>query len=283
MSKESFLDYLTKKELLSALTTPSEKVKKSSLEDVKKSVLKEMKAKKISAAKIRKLWTLSLNNLFSSEYQRAYQFTPTKKYDTSTKLKNMLQKNVDEIIKDSKYDSITSYVAKINSNPLHYTFNFTFEKVKDFTAYLNLSVSKHVKISIFPEIGFCTVFPSEKDDKQKIISKILSSAFPKLNEIKVNALLLRKYSTQETINKLVISTPQEIAGFSGLDVIEFKGPNVVIGLSGLKRRHDANVDVITRVGPFTEIESETISLICGKGMKIKNYDGMETLLKVLKS
>ncbi|MCK4896458.1 MAG: hypothetical protein KAS47_06585, partial [Candidatus Heimdallarchaeota archaeon] len=75
---------------------------------------------------------------------------------------------------------------------------------------------------------------------------------------------------------------QEIAGFAGLDVIEFRGPNVVIGLSGLKRRHDANVDVITRVGPFTEIESETISLICGKGLRIKNYEGINPLLKVLK-
>jgi len=57
---------------------------------------------------------------------------------------------------------------------------------------------------------------------------------------------------------------------------------VILGLSGLKRRHDANVDVITRVGPFSEIESDSIRLMCGKGIHFKKYAGLNSLLNTLK-
>ncbi|MHA1419027.1 MAG: hypothetical protein ACTSVO_01490 [Candidatus Heimdallarchaeaceae archaeon] len=283
MNKETFLKYLTKKELLPILPNATDKIKKSSEEEIKKLILKNLKNKKITAAKIRKTWILSLQNMFFDTFQKAFQFTPSKKFDTTTKIKNAILKNLDSAVKDSLQKSYSIYVAKINSNPLHYAILLTFEKVSDFNSYLLIPLRKQIMISVFPLLGLLIYWPPSKDPSHKFIEKTLSATFENVTEVKVNALLLRKSTTQEIITKLVISTPQEIAGFSGLDVIEFKGPNVVIGLSGLKRRHDANVDVITRVGPFTEIESETMNLICGKGIKIKNYEGINILLKVLKS
>jgi len=282
MDKETFLKYLNKKDLLPLIPNATEKIKKSSEEEIKKLILKNLKSKKITSAKIRKTWTLSLQNMFFDVYQKAFQITPSKKYDTTTKIKNTFQKSIDSAIQDSDKTSYSIYVAKISSKPLHYAILLTFEKVTDFNSYLLLPLKKQIMLSVFPELGLSICWSPNKDETHKILTKALSSTFENVSEVKINALFLRKYTTQETITKLVISTPQEIAGFSGLDVIEFKGPNVVIGLSGLKRRHDANVDVITRVGPFTEIESETINLICGKGLKIKNYEGISTLLKVLK-
>ncbi len=282
MNKETFLKYLNKKDLLPLLPNATEKTKKSSEEEIKKLILKNLKSKKITAAKIRKAWTLSLQNMFFNVYQKAFQITPSKKYDTTTKIKNTFQKSIDSAVKDSDQTSYSIYAAKISSKPLHYEILLTFEKVTDFNNYLLLPLKKQIMLSVFPKLGLSICWPPNKDEKHKIITKALSLTFENVSEVKINALFLRKYTTQETITKLVISTPQEIAGFSGLDVIEFKGPNVVIGLSGLKRRHDANVDVITRVGPFTEIESETINLICGKGIRIKNYEGISNLLKVLK-
>lgn len=283
MNKETFLKYLTKKELLPILPNATDKIKKSSEEEIKKLILKNLKNKKITAAKIRKTWILSLQNMFFDTFQKAFQFTPSKKFDTTTKIKNAILKNLDSAVKDSLQKSYSIYVAKINSNPLHYAILLTFEKVSDFNSYLLIPLRKQIMISVFPLLGLSIYWPPSKDPSHKFIEKTLSATFENVTEVKVNALLLRKSTAQEIITKLVISTPQEIAGFSGLDVIEFKGPNVVIGLSGLKRRHDANVDVITRVGPFTEIESETMNLICGKGIKIKNYEGINILLKVLKS
>jgi hypothetical protein len=162
-------------------------------------------------------------------------------------------------------------------------YALSFKKIKDFQEFLSLPLSKQLLISIFPEIGFVVIWPLPKDVKYKYSSQLIKSAFTNLTDIKINALLLRKFSSQEIINKLGISTPQEIAGFAGLDVIEFRGPNVMLGLSGLKKRHDANVDVITRVGPFTEIESDTIQLVCGKGVLFKKYEGIFSLLNVLKT
>ncbi|MHA1592427.1 MAG: hypothetical protein ACTSUP_08150 [Candidatus Heimdallarchaeaceae archaeon] len=282
MNKETFLKYLTKQDLLPLIPNTTEKIKKSSEDEIKKLILKNLKSKKITAAKIRKTWTLSLQNMFFDVYQKAFQITPSKKFDTTTKIKNAFQKSMDSVIQDSELTSYSIYTAKISSKPLHYAILLTFEKVTDFNSFLLLPLKKQIMLSIFPELGLSIYWPPNKDKIHKILTKALSSTFENVSEVKINALFLRKYTTQETITKLVISTPQEIAGFAGLDVIEFRGPNVVIGLSGLKRRHDANVDVITRVGPFTEIESESINLICGKGLKIKNYDGINPLLKVLK-
>lgn len=281
MIKETFLKYLTKQDLLPLIPNATEKIKKSSEEEIKKLILKNLKSKKITAAKIRKTWTLSLQNMFFDVYQKAFQITPSKKFDTTTKIKNAIQKSIDSAVQDSE-QPYSIYAAKISSKPLHYTILLTFEEVTDFNSYLLLPLKKQIMLSVFPELGLSICWPPDKDENHKILTKVLSSTFENVSEVKINALFLRKYTTQETITKLVISTPQEIAGFAGLDVIEFRGPNVVIGLSGLKRRHDANVDVITRVGPFTEIESETISLICGKGLRIKNYEGINPLLKVLK-
>ena len=282
MNKETFLKYLNKQDLLPLIPNATAKIKKSSEEEIKKLILTNLKSKKITAAKIRKSWIISLKNMFFDVYQKAYQITPSKKFDTTTKIKNAIQKSIDSAIKDSHQTEYSIYVAKISSKPLHYAILLTFEKVRDFNSYLLLPLNKQIMLSIFPELGLSICCPPNKDESHKILTKALSTTFENVSEVKINALFLRKYTTQETITKLVISTPQEIAGFAGLDVIEFKGSDVAIGLSGLKRRHDANVDVITRVGPFTEIESESINLICGKGLKIKNYSGIDPLLKVLK-
>jgi hypothetical protein len=283
MNKETFLKYLNKQDLLPLIPEATAKIKKSSEEDIKKLILKNLKSKKITSSKIRKIWILSLKNMFFDVYQKTFQITPSKKFDTTTKIKNAIQKSLDSAIKNTEQTSYSIYTAKISSKPLHYAILLTFEEVTDFNNYLLLPLEKQIMFSVFPEIGLSICWPSNKDDSHKILIKALSLTFENVSEVKINALFLRKYTAQETITKLVISTPQEIAGFAGLDVIEFRGPDVVIGLSGLKRRHDANVDVITRVGPFTEIESESINLICGKGIKVKNYEGINNLVKVLKS
>lgn len=283
MENQTFLHFLSKKELISTVQTSSKKITVKSEEQARELFIKAMKNKEITASKIRKAWSKAMENLFFSEFQHMFSFTPTKKFETSSKLKNVLQKKSKEIEKELNVTVSNSYISKISSSPLHYLYASTFKKTKDFQEFLSLPISKQLLVSIFPEIGFAVVWPLPKDVKYKYSTQLLKDTFTNLSDIKINALLLRKYSTQETINRLGISTPQEIAGFAGLDVIEFRGSNVMLGLSGLKKRHDANVDVITRVGPFTEIESETIQLICGKGVLFKEYEGIFSLLKVLKS
>ena len=283
MGRTIFVSYLTRKDILSTLATVDKKTEKLSNEEIIDQLIYEIHQKKITDSKIRKTWSKSMEELFFSEYQRIFSFTPTKKFDTSTKLKNEFQKKGKEIAKELEIQFSNLYITKLSSSPLHYLCAMSFEPSSDFKTFLFTPLEKQLILSIFPEIGAATYWPMEKDTKLKFIMKGLTGVFENVEEVKVNALLLRKYATKETINKLGISTPQEIAGFAGLDVIEFRGPNVMLGLSGLKRRHDANVDVITRVGPFTEIESEMVSLICSKGAQIRKYDGLISILNVLKS
>ncbi|NPD88660.1 MAG: hypothetical protein HGN29_08040 [Asgard group archaeon] len=283
MGRTIFVNYLTRKDILSTLTSTDKKITKLSDEEIINRLINEIHQKKITVSKIRKVWSKSMNKLFFNEYQRLFSFTPTKKFDTSTKLKNEFLKKGKKIAQDFEVQFSNIYMTKLSSKPLHYLCAMSFEQSSEFKKFLFIPLEKQMILSIFPEMGVATFWPMEKDTKLKFITKVLSAIAENVEEVKVNALLLRKYATKETINKLGISTPQEIAGFAGLDVIEFRGPNVMLGLSGLKRRHDANVDVITRVGPFTEIESETLSLICSKGAQIRKYEGLVSIFNVLKT
>ena len=283
MSGSTYLDYLSLEDLQAVLITKGKKPPKLKLEQAKTKIQKAIKDKTLTASKIRKAWSNAMNKMFFNEYQRVFRFTPTNKFDTSTKLKNVLQKKSVSILKELKIQNVASYITKQSSSPLHYLYAITFNQIDDFQSFISVPLKSQTILSIFPEIGLAVLWPMDKDQKFKFATKLLDASFKEVSEIKVNALLLRKYSTQDTINKLTISTPQEIAGFTGLDVIEFRGNNVILGLSGLKRRHDANVDAITRVGPFTEIGSDSISLVCSKGVLFKNYKGIDILIKTTKS
>jgi hypothetical protein len=283
MRRTIFVNYLTKNEILSILAATDKKTTKMSEEELVDKLIYEIHQKKITDSKIRKAWSKSMTELFFCEFQRIFSFTPTKKFDTSTKLKNELQKKGKVIAEEFENKISNIYISKLSSTPLHYLCSMSFEQSADFKKFLFIPLEKQMVLSVFPALGAATYWPMEKDTRLKFITKTLSEVFNNVEEVKVNALLLRKYATKETINKLGISTPQEIAGFAGLDIIEFRGPNVMLGLSGLKRRHDANVDVITRVGPFTEIESESLRLVCSKGAQIRKYEGLQSIFNILKS
>ena len=280
--KETIFKYISTDEIISVLSTTSKTVKKKPKDDLQKLLFKEVKEKKISSTKIRNFWSKALKNQFFEEFQRVYLFTPVTKYDTSTKLKKELTSKSKKLKEESDLKFSNSYISKLSSSPLHFVYMFGFKELQDQNDLMKLPLDSLMFLSILPELGVAICPACEKTKKHKFIVDLLKATFTNVTELKVNALLLRKYATQEIITKLSIATPQEIAGFAGLDVIEFKGPNVMLGLSGLKRRHDANVEVITKVGPFTEIESGSIMLKCGKGTHFKKYAGLISLLNTLK-
>ncbi|MHA1397761.1 MAG: hypothetical protein ACTSSF_08650 [Candidatus Heimdallarchaeaceae archaeon] len=281
MNYATFVDYLKVEDILEVL--PNINKKRQTIEQLRKKLLSEIKKSTISSQKLKKTWSAGLRNFIFQSFQQSYLFTPTKKFETSQKLKIEINKKEKVILEKLKIEQHKGYLTKINSKPAHYLYVTSSEKVKDFSDFCRLKLEKLEIHSFFPEIGLAMFCMNPHKDRNRFSQELIKNIFSSIESIKVNALLLRKFSTQEVINKLVISTPQEIAGFPGLDCIEFKGPNVVLGLSGLKRRHDANVDVITRVGPFSEVESDAIRLVCGKGILFKNYEGITSLLKILKS
>ncbi|TFG10266.1 hypothetical protein EU534_01205 [Candidatus Heimdallarchaeota archaeon] len=280
MSPDTFFSYLTNEEIQSTLSTTA---KNKTKEQLQKLFFKELEAKKITSTKARNLWLKAIKRFYFAEFQRYHYFTPSDKFDTSTKLRNTMHKSATTEAGEQELEISSASILKLNDKPLHLLYTIALKAKTDFKAMMKLPLDSLIFISVFPKLGIVSYWPTTKDKKSKFVLQILKDTFKGLNEIKVNALLLRRYAVNENITKLGISTPQEIAGFAGLDVIEFRGSNVMLGLSGLKRRHDANVDVITRVGPFTEIESDIIRLICGTGINIKTYEGLEALLRTLKS
>ena len=278
----NYLPYLNR-ENISWLFKKSEKIDEVTDEDFVFRLKKVLNSDTLTSSQKRKIWQISMENLFFNEMHRSFIFTPTSKFTKTTDIKSAISKKLQVIVKEEKLACSPIYVSMMEKKPLHFLISFSLEKATNFEKFLEIPLTKHLVFNIFPEKGFCTYWPLDKDVKLKVALKLINELFADTKEIKVNALLLRKFSTQDQMKRMVISTPPEIAGFSGLDSIEFYGSDVMLGLSGLKRRHDADVEKITRVGPLTDLESDNIRLKAGKGVQVKNYSAIDKLLAVVKT
>ncbi|MHA1115257.1 MAG: hypothetical protein ACTSRR_03845 [Candidatus Heimdallarchaeaceae archaeon] len=278
----SYLPYLNR-ENISWLFKKSEKIDEITDEDFVFRLKKVLNSDTLTSSQKRKIWQISMESLFFNEMHRSFIFTPTSKFPKTTEIKAAISKKLQVIVKEEKIACSPIYVSMMEKTPLHFLISFSLEKATNFEKFLEIPLNRHLVFNIFPEKGFCTFWPLDRDVKLKVALKLINELFADTKEIKVNALLLRKFSTQDQMKRMVISTPPEIAGFSGLDSIEFYGSDVMLGLSGLKRRHDADVEKITRVGPLTDLESDNIRLKAGKGVQVKNYSAIDKLLAVVKT
>jgi hypothetical protein len=215
MNKETIFKYISSDEIISILSTTSKTVKKKPKDDLQKLLFKEIKEKKITSAKLRNFWSKAIENQFFKEFQRVYLFTPVTKYNTSTKLKNELINKSKKLKEESGMKFSNSYISKLSSSPLHFVYMFGFKELQDQNDLMKLPLDSLMFLSILPELGVAICLACEKTKKHKFIIDLLKATFTNAAELKVNALLLRKYATQETITKLSIATPQEIAGFAG--------------------------------------------------------------------
>lgn len=283
METGTIWDLITKEDIIGALPKNQRPPMELSQSEILSHVLSLLANNQLSSATVRKLWSKALKKLFFRSFQKVYIFTPSKQYQNSNQIKRIIQSKAEQIARAPNQKIAGYYTTKLSSTPLHFAITMTIGEIEDYAQLLPLPLSKVISLHIFPELGIATYCNNNSINEVKFIMKLINDVFSNSKEIKVNALLLRKYSTVEHITKLVISTPQEIAGFTGLDHIIFEGPDVMLGLLGLKRRHDANVDVITRVGPYSELESETVSLVCGKGIIFKSYKGLKNILSVAQS
>ena len=284
MSNNTLLEFLGRSEIVSLMP----KTGLSDTPDIPPDLAKEklivaIKDASITRTNLRKVWVEVLKNLFFNEFQKLYIFSPSKEFSTTTKLKNKLIQKSKIVEKEFSSKLYGFYATKISASPLHYAIAIAIENIKGFYELFQISTEKFFILNIFPTLGIITSWPIKKDLRLKFVLKLILETFPDAKEVKINALLLRKYASNEKITQLTISTPHEIAGFSGLDKIVFRGEDVMLGLLGLKRRHDANVDAITRVGPFTELDSPFLKLAAGKGVQFKNYEGISKLIRVLTS
>ncbi len=235
-----------------------------------------------SSTKLRRIWVHAIREMFFQEFQKIFIFKPTKKFESTNGIKSAITSSLNELKTEIITMAPKIYVSKIEDKPLRFTAAICLEEVKDFDEFLTVDIKDLLILTIFPKIGVSTLLSSCTKLEQKVVLKLLMLIFKDVKELRLNSLLLRKYSVSEPIQKLTISTPPDIAGFKGINMMQFMGENVMEGLTGLKRRHDADVEKITRVGPYTEIISNNLHLLIGTGIKILKYDGIDPLLQISK-
>jgi len=90
----------------------------------------------------------------------------------------------------------------------------------------------------------------------------------------------RSDKSKGKINLLQITLSQVISGFKGLTGITLRGENILEGMVGMKVRHDLSID-FSDLGPWTEVRTDHLHLIVGKGVLIKNYDGISKAITLL--
>ncbi len=103
----------------------------------------------------------------------------------------------------------------------------------------------------------------------------------RLESIRIRALENTKlYNLHHKIVGLRIATIQEIAGFVGLDFIEFHGDNVKEGLKGLQIRQEIRVN-LENMGPKLKVETDNLELEVAKGIRLKSLQGIDELSSIL--
>ncbi len=117
---------------------------------------------------------------------------------------------------------------------------------------------------------------------EEVWNKILSL---KLKEQPIRPVVIRRAiemfgnSNDEKINLLRITLSQVISGFRGLTGIILAGDDVLAGLEGMKVRHDLDIN-LSDLGPWTEVQMNTLHLIASQGIKIKGIDGITRAIEL---
>lgn len=98
-----------------------------------------------------------------------------------------------------------------------------------------------------------------------------------LKPVRIRSLENSKlYNSQEKIKKLRVATIQEIAGFIGLDHIEFVGESVKEGLKGLQVRQEIKVN-LENMGPKLLVATNNLEIMVGGKIHLKSFLGIDEL------
>ncbi|MHA2278478.1 MAG: hypothetical protein ACXAC2_22085 [Candidatus Kariarchaeaceae archaeon] len=111
------------------------------------------------------------------------------------------------------------------------------------------------------------------DDGKKIFENYITPTFGISNpqEIRINAMRIRKLAKNgsETPVKLTLLVNNQTAGVEGLETLTLVGENIIRGIQTLKDRQEVDLKAES-IGPWIEIETNSIKLEMAKGLKIKN-------------
>lgn len=111
------------------------------------------------------------------------------------------------------------------------------------------------------------------DEGIKVFEKYVTPTFGINNpqEIRINAMRIRKLAKNgtEAPVKLTLLVNNQTAGVEGLETLTLVGENIIRGIQTLKDRQEVDLKAES-IGPWIELETNSIKLEMAKGLKIKN-------------
>ncbi|MFW9928624.1 MAG: hypothetical protein ACFFD1_04470 [Candidatus Thorarchaeota archaeon] len=123
---------------------------------------------------------------------------------------------------------------------------------------------------------------AEKEESLKIFYDYIIPNFKIDNpvEVKINAMRIRKLAKNgtEAPIRLTLLVNNQTAGVEGLETLTLSGDNIIRGIQTLKDRQEVDIKAES-IGPWIEIETNSIKLEMSKGIKIKlfNQDALNLL------
>jgi hypothetical protein len=112
------------------------------------------------------------------------------------------------------------------------------------------------------------------EEGEKLLYQYIAPTFQTsdLSEIKINAMRIRKLAKNgiEMPIKLTMLVNYQTAGVEGLETVTLTGENIIRGIQTLKDRQEVDLKA-EAIGPWIEIETNSLKLEMSKGVKIKKF------------
>lgn len=241
---------------------------------------------------LRRIWVACLRYWLFSKYLRMLRVKVPE-----IRMAAQIQRKATSAVKKSEiYNG--AKVTQIRRKPLIFALTFTSEQGNKYGELL-LADESHVATAYYiPDQSLVLYRPmcdpssdtavrdftvsfsdSEFHKSCEALKHVLSLLFADVQQIQADALMTRTLNEQATLRRLFVLTPREVVGTANLEGIEMHGTDVMAGLRGLRMRQELNLN-LHEVGPWTEADSEHISLIVPIGIRLFNEAALAMLPKL---
>ncbi|MFX1449932.1 MAG: hypothetical protein ACFFCM_03750 [Promethearchaeota archaeon] len=236
---------------------------------------------KLTDDQFQKLWLLKEKNGLKNRNWVLYRYDSSKiePIKDLEQLKENLSQNLNKEIKTD------FHLILDNFEGLGIYIVFDFEGSPKIIEELGLKFHVHTSIQrircLLGNNGYIQISGVSKM-RINLCLRILEEVFQiKIEDVPIFSYVIRDFIQQmKPIEKLVVSCPREMGGFSGVERITVEGPNVVEGMEDLRSRQEIlfNFEGLSKLGAWSTVKSKNAKIDVQGKIKLGDE---ETKVKVL--
>ncbi|NVM00705.1 MAG: hypothetical protein HWN67_00095 [Candidatus Helarchaeota archaeon] len=279
-----WVNAIDRQDLINLLKDWDFKIKKES--NSKFELFKRTAGNKLTTEQFQKLWLLKEKNCLKNRSWVLYRYDSSKIENIGDlsqlkeKLNQILKKNIKKgfyLILD-KFEGLGVYIV------------FDFEGSPRVIEELGLKFHIHHSIQrircLLGNNGYIQISGISKIRINLCLNVLEDLLETKIEEILIYSYVIREFlQHMRPIEKLVVSCPREMSGFSGVERITVEGPNVVEGMEDLRSRQEIlfNFEGLSKLGAWSTVKSKNAKIDVQGKIKLGDEDTKRKVLYFLRS